>query len=149
VVGRMQGKRAIEFPKLSPEVPILLLILGEGGFPLFSIQFGGDFRIQDGILGGFLTAVNDFSGEIFSKRLDRAKFGDYLLLMESVNIFLVCYFFKGQTYLAKQKLAKFTERIQSTTLIWQSLIKFYKTHRIVELKDIPALEIAINEIFLG
>lgn len=149
VVDRMQGKKAVEVPKLTPEVPILLLIIGEGGLPLFTTQFGDDIEIEEEIVGGFLTAFNDFSGEIFSKGLDRAKFGDYLLLMERVNIFSVGYFFKGQTYLAKQKLAKFTERIQSTTPIWESLIKFDKSNRLLELKDIPDLEIAINEIFLG
>ncbi|MFW9772942.1 MAG: tetratricopeptide repeat protein [Candidatus Thorarchaeota archaeon] len=149
VVDRMQGKQALEIPTLIPEVPVLLLIIGEGGFLLFSAQFGRDFEIEEDLIGGFLTAINDFSGEIFSKGLDRAKFGDYLLLMKRINVFSVYYVYIGQSYLAKQRLSKFTERIQTTKSIWDSLLNFYETNRIVELKDIPSLEAVINEVFFG
>jgi len=148
VVNRMQGKRAIEPPKLTPEVPVLLLIIGEGGFPLFSNQFTEKYTFEEDIISGFLSAFNTFSGELFSKGLDRAKFGDYMILMQAVSTFSVCYLFKGQTYLAKQKLTQFTVQIQSTTSIWHTLNKFYKANRIVELKDIPSLESIISDIFI-
>lgn len=57
--------------------------------------------------------------------------------------------FKGQTYIARQKLNKFTDCIRSTNSIWHSLNKFYKTSRIIELKDIPTLESLISEIFIS
>ena len=39
-----------------------------------------------------------------TKGLDRVKFGDDLMLMESTDSFSFCYLFKGHTYLAKQNL---------------------------------------------
>lgn len=57
----------------------------------------------------YLTAINQFGDEIFSEGLDRAKYGEYTVLMKSVDPFLVCYLFKGQLFLAKQKLAYFAD----------------------------------------
>ena len=148
VVERMQGKRGIEPPNLVPETPGLLLIIGEGGFPLFSNLFAEKYAIEEDLIGGFLSAFNSFSGEIFSKGLDRAKFGDQRLLMQSIDGFSVCYLFKGQTFLAKQKLTRFTASIKNVTSIWNTLNKFNKASQIVELKDLPSLELLISEIFI-
>ncbi|MHA2282305.1 MAG: tetratricopeptide repeat protein [Promethearchaeota archaeon] len=148
-IERMQGKRAIELPKLIPEEPVLLLIIGEGGFPLFSTQFGKQFTSKEDLISGFLTAFDNFSSELFSKGLDRAKIGDHMILMQAAGKFSVCYLFKGQTYLAKRKLSKFTERIQNTTYIWETLNKFYDTNQIVELNKHPPLELLISEIFIS
>ncbi|MCK4380833.1 MAG: tetratricopeptide repeat protein, partial [Candidatus Lokiarchaeota archaeon] len=53
VIDRMQGKRAIEPPKLTHEMPVLLLIIGEGGFPLFSNPFTKDWSFEDDLISGF------------------------------------------------------------------------------------------------
>jgi len=148
VIDRMQGKRAIEPPKLTHEMPVLLLIIGEGGFPLFSNPFTKDWSFEDDLISGFLSAFNSFSGELFAKRLDRAKFGEYTLLMQSVNSYSICYLFKGQTYLANQKLIKFVESIQNSDFIRETMNKFYKANRVIELKDHPIFETLIDEIFI-
>ena len=149
VIDRMQGKRTIRPPKLTPEVPVLLLIIAEGGIPLFSNPFTEEFSFENEIFGSFLTAFNDFSGEFFSKGLDRAKFGDYTILLQSVGSFLVCYLFKGQTYLAKQKLKRFTEHIQYNASVWQSLNRFNELNQIINVQDLPSLESIITEIFIS
>jgi tetratricopeptide (TPR) repeat protein len=149
VVDRMQGKRAIEIPKLVHEEPVLLLIIGEGGFPLFSTQFTQKHYLKEDLISGFLAAFNSFSSELFSKGLDRAKFGEHTILMQSAGIFSICYLFKGQTYLAKQKLTKFTENIQNTTYIWETLNKFYKNNQIIELRSHPPFGLLIAEIFIN
>jgi len=148
VIDRMQGKRAIEPPKLTHEMPVLLLIIGEGGFPLFSNPFTKDWSFEDDLISGFLSAFNSFSGELFAKRLDRAKFGEYTLLMQSVNSYSICYLFKGQTYLANQKLTKFVESVQNSDFIWETMNKFYKANRVIELKDHPSFKSLIDEIFI-
>ncbi|MFX0104599.1 MAG: tetratricopeptide repeat protein [Candidatus Hodarchaeota archaeon] len=149
VIDRMLGKRAIVPPKLHPEEPVLLLIITQGGIPLFSNPFTEELTFEHELIGSFLTAFNDFSGEFFSKGLDRAKFGDYKILLESLGDFSACYLFKGQTYLAKKKLKKFVERIQDNTPTWQTLNRFYELNQLAELKDIPYIETLINEIFIS
>jgi tetratricopeptide (TPR) repeat protein len=103
VIDRLQGKRTIEPTELVDEQPTLLLILGEGGSLIFSHKFVKDFSYEEDIISGFLSAFTTFSGELFSKGLDRAKFGEDTILMESIAQFSVCYLFKGQTYPANLK----------------------------------------------
>lgn len=149
VVDRMQGKRAVELQEITREEPILLLIIGKSGSPIFSTHFGEVFSVSDDLISSFLTAFNSFSTEIFSKGLDRAKFGENMILMQPVNPFTVCYLFKGQTFIAKQKLNKFTECIQSNDLILDTLNKYYRASRMIELRELPTLESLISEIFMS
>ena len=149
VLERIQGKRAVEPPKLDNEQPVLILIIAEGGTLIFSNIFIEEFQYEEDLISGFLSAFNTFSGELFSKGLDRAKFGEYTILMESINSFSFCYLYKGQTYLARQKLTKFVKEMQENTSLWQNLERHYKTSQILELKDSPILENLITDIFLS
>jgi len=147
VISRLQGTRAVAPPELIDEVPVLLLIIAEGGVPAFSNSFTGEWSFEDGKFSNFLTAFNTFSEEVFSKGLDRAKFGEYMLIMDSVGSFSVCYLFKGQSYVAKQKLIQFAHRVQNTTSIWRAFEDFHKTHQTIILTENPPLESLITEIF--
>ena len=129
---------------------LAILIIGITGHLYFSKINTKKTKFEDckDLISGFITAFNDFSGELFSKGLDRAKFGEYLLLMEPLGDFSVCYLFKGQTFLAKQKLNKFAEHIQNTPSILETFNNYFKINRIVQLKDFPSLDSLISEIFL-
>jgi len=148
IIKRMQGIRGLKSPELEEEQPVLLLIIAEGGILTFSYPFKAEKKFDDELFGGFITAFKSFSSEFFSKGLDRAKFGDDIMLMDTLGSFSICYLFKGQSYPAKQKLTKFTERIQDTTSILQTLEKFYKTSQVAELKDLPQIENLIKDIFI-
>jgi tetratricopeptide (TPR) repeat protein len=141
-------KRAVEVPELSDEEPILLIVVSEGGLPIFSQIFVKDQSFEDHIFGGFFTAINSFISEKFSEGLDRATFGEHTLLMNSVTPFFMCYVFKGQSYSAQQRIQYFIEKIQNDEEIWQIFKKFHKLNKEIQLKDIPSLEPLINEIFI-
>jgi tetratricopeptide (TPR) repeat protein len=141
-------KRAIDASDLSDENPVLILIVSEGGGPIFSQPFIKEWSFENHLFGGFLTAINSFSDEVFSKGLDRATFGEYTLLMKSVKPFLVCYLFKGQTYPAQQKIKLFINKIQNENKIWQTFHEFFKSNREIQLKDIPSLESILTDIFI-
>lgn len=149
VIDRMQEKRALKPPEMVDEQSTLLLIIAEGGVLVFSYPFTDKWKQDETLFSSFLSAFTSFSDEFFSEGLDRAKFGQHTVLMESVGSFSVCYLYEGQTYAAKQKLSKFAEAIQNTNSIWQILDKFYKTNQILEIKDNPPLENLITEIFLS
>jgi hypothetical protein len=148
ILNQIQGNRLDEPPELVTEEPVLLLIIAEGGTLIFSFPFTDEWKHDPEIFSNFLSAFSSFSDEFFSKGLDRAKFGDDTLLMQSVDSYSVGYLYKGQTYPAKQKLTKFTESIQETTPIWQTLDKFYKTSQVADVKDLPQIETLIKDIFV-
>jgi len=147
-MGQMIRKRELELPDLPDEEPIILLIISEGGRPVFSESFVEEWSFEDHLFGGFLTAVNSFSDEMFSEGLNRANFGEYTVIMNSLHPFLVCYLFKGQSYLAQQRVKNFIDNIKKDKSIWKTLNEFNQTCRVVQLEDIPSLEPLINEIFL-
>ncbi|MFX0000902.1 MAG: tetratricopeptide repeat protein [Candidatus Hermodarchaeota archaeon] len=144
---RMIRKREIIVPELTDEEPIVLLIISEGGRPLFSNSFAEEWAFEDHLFGGFLTAINSFSDQMFSEGLNRANFGEYTIIMNSLHPFLVCYLFKGQSYLAQQRVAKFIDNVKQDATIWKTFNEYNQTSRLVQLKDIPSLEPLINEIF--
>jgi hypothetical protein len=146
-MGQMVRKRELELPDLQDEEPIILLIISEGGIPIFSESFVEEWSFEENLFGGFLTAVNSFSDEIFSEGLNRANFGEYTIIMDSISPFLVCYLFKGQSYLAQQKLKSFIDNFKKDETIWKTFIEFNQVCRTVQLKNIPSLGLLIEEIF--
>ena len=53
-----------------------------------------------------------------------------------------------QTYVAKQNLLQFTERLQGTASIWTSLKDFRRTHQPLVIDENPWLKTLVIEIFL-
>jgi hypothetical protein len=143
-------KRGISsIPELSSEEPILLLIVSEGGIPFFSYSFIEDKMFEDHLFGGFLTAINSFINEMFSEGLDRASFGNYTLLMNSIAPFLICYVYKGQSYSAQERLKSFINELQNHKEFWGIFERFYKTNRKIQISDFPSLQSLITAIFLN
>ena len=146
-IGQLLHKKAIEAPKLLEEDPVVILIISEGGVPVFSQTFAEEWSFEENLFGGFLTAVNSFSDEVFSEGLNRANFGEYTIIMGSLSPFLVCYLFKGQSYLAQQKLKSFIDNFKKDENIWKTFNKFNQASRAVQLKDVPSLGPLIKDIF--
>ncbi|MFW9942983.1 MAG: hypothetical protein ACFFFT_18245, partial [Candidatus Thorarchaeota archaeon] len=113
-----------------------------------SESFAEEWAFEDHLFGGFLTAINSFSGEMFSEGLNRANFGEYTIIMNALDPFLVCYLFKGQSYLAQQRVTKFIDHVKEDEEIWEKFNKFNRASRLLQLKDVPSLEPLINEIFI-
>jgi hypothetical protein len=146
-IERMIQKREISVSEISNEEPIFLLIISEGGIPIFSQSFGKGKNFEDHLFGGFLSAVNSFMNEKFSEGLDRVMFGEYTLLLISISPFFICYIFKGQSYSAQQRVGVFVEKMRNDDLTWETFNKFYQLNKEVQLKDVPTLQPLIKEIF--
>ena len=113
----MTRKRIIEVPELVDEEPVLLLIVSEGGVPIFTQSFKVDKSFEDHLFGGFFTAINSFISEMFSEGLDRASFGEHTLLMKSIPPFLMFYIYKGQSYSAQKRVNSFIRELKSIGVI--------------------------------
>jgi hypothetical protein len=144
---RLQGRRAIEIPDLSVEESILLLIMDKSGVSYFNHSFIGDWDFDD-LFSSFMSAFNTFSGEIFSRSIDRIKIGENTILINPVEPFLACYVIKGQSYPAQQKLTRFSDTIKASPEIWGALNRAVKTSEMLELDNPPSLGSTVNEIFV-
>ncbi|MHA2391905.1 MAG: hypothetical protein ACXAEX_08035, partial [Promethearchaeota archaeon] len=144
----MIRKREIDVLELPSEEPILLIIVSEGGKPIFSQSFLKDHLFEDHLFGGFLSATNSFMNEMFSEGLDRASFGEHTLIMNSISPFFMCYIFKGQSYSAQRKLDYFLDKLHSDKETWQAFEKYYKMNQEIQIKDVPSLEPLITEVFI-
>ncbi len=147
-MAHMIAKRKIDIPEISEEEPVLLLIVSEGGMPFFSKSFIEDKTFEDHLFGGFFTAINAFINEKFSEGLERASFGDHTLLMNSVSPFLMCYVYKGQSYLAKNRIKSFINEMTCNNELWETIKRFYQMNKKINVRDIPALEPLITKIFI-
>ena len=147
-IVRMVRKRVTEPKEIKEEESVVILIISTGGTPIFSQSFAEGWSFQDHLFGGFLSAINSFSGEIFSQGLDRAIFGEYTILMNTVPPFIICYLFKGQSFLAQQRMKHFIDSLQTNKEIWETVGKFYKAHRLIQETDIPSLDLLVNEVFI-
>ncbi|MHA2284130.1 MAG: tetratricopeptide repeat protein [Promethearchaeota archaeon] len=144
----MVRKRVVEPSEIQQEESVVILIISEGGNPIFSQSFVEGWSFQDHLFGGFLSAVNSFSDEMFSQGLDRAIFGEYTIIMNVVSPFILCYLFKGQSFLAQQRMKFFIDTIQNDKEIWETIEKYYQANQFVHVKDIPSLDLLVNEIFI-
>ncbi|MFW9939694.1 MAG: hypothetical protein ACFFFT_01540 [Candidatus Thorarchaeota archaeon] len=146
VIERLQGRRAIEAPELVDETPIMLLIMDKSGNTFFTHSFSRNWDFDD-LFSSFMSAFNTFSGEIFSKSIDRIKIGENTILILPIESFLTCYVIKGQSYPAQQKLSRFNDAIKKTGEIWDTLNRAVKTGEILELNNPVSLGNLVKEIF--
>jgi len=147
-MDNMLRKRVVEPSEIQDEESVVILIISEGGNPIFSQSFLKGWSFQDHLFGGFLSAVNSFSDEMFSQGLDRAIFGEYTIIMNAISPFTICYLFKGPSFLAQQRMKYFIDTIKNDKKIWETIKKYYQANRLVQVKDIPSLDLLVNEIFI-
>jgi len=144
----MIRRRELDVPELLDEEPVLLLIVSEGGTPLFSQSFIEDKAFEDHLFGGFFTAINSFINEKFSEGLDRAIFGEHTLLMDSISPLMICYVYKGQSYSAHHRLKSFINELQRNEDVWKKIENYYLTNQEIQIDDVPLLDSLINDVFI-
>jgi len=147
-MGQMVRKRVVEPDEVQEEKSVVILIISKGGIPIFSHSFAEGWSFQDHLFGGFLSAVNSFSDEMFSQGLDRAIFGEYTIIVNVLTPFFICYLFKGQSFLAQQRMKHFVDTIQNDKKIWEPIKKYHQAKRFAQEKDIPSLDLLVKELFI-
>ncbi|NHJ05048.1 MAG: tetratricopeptide repeat protein [Candidatus Heimdallarchaeota archaeon] len=138
-------------PKINDEEPVLLLLLRKNGLPIYSNSFGTHYtKIDDSLFSGFLTAINHFIQEAFSEAgsIERIKYQDYTIIIQNIEPFLVCYVFKGQSYLAIQKLTNFIEFIKNDDSLFNDLSYLNASSNATSVEFDKMIGDIITEIFI-
>lgn len=105
-LSSLTRKREEEF-EVKREDPVLFIVLQKNGLPLFSSKFKQEIKMDNQLIGGFISAVNTFGQQIFSSegQVERIKHGGFTLISQIVlGKFTFCYAFKGPSYLASKKM---------------------------------------------
>ncbi len=144
----MIKRRAVPEIDYEKEKPMIFLVITTGGLPLFTQVFSDEWDFSEELFGGFLTAINTFSNEIFANGLDRAKFGEYTITMQALGNFRVCYVFQGQSFLAQQKITQFTRSLKVSESLLSTFTQFAKISQVINAKRFPQLEQLVQEVFL-
>ncbi len=139
LVVRLIRSRVVDASEVPDEEPVLLLILGEGGQSLYSNSLLTGSKIDDDLLGSFLTAIHHFSGEVFQQTLDRAKLGKYTLLIHVERPLLICYVFTGLAYTAQRKLQGFVQTLRQSA-VWEALTQASETGYSLQDTQLSPLE---------
>lgn len=133
-------------PEVIKEDPVAILIVEESGITLFSFKFKTN-HIDDQLIGAYLSALSSFGNEVFkgSGALDQIVFHEFTVLMRKVDPFTFCYVFKGESYLALERLENFIFQIKSTQLIWSNLKESIKTKKKLNVTTI--IQSIVSSIF--
>ncbi|MBD3191119.1 MAG: tetratricopeptide repeat protein [Candidatus Heimdallarchaeota archaeon] len=131
------------------EDPILLIILDPSGTSMFSKKFLPDSQFDEQLISGFLFAINNFMQETFAGKgtIDRITYLDYTLLFKSLEPFLICYAYQGQSYSAQQSLDLFSNNLESSQDIWEALISYTETGFVPDIENLLLLENLVDNIF--
>ncbi len=135
-----------EFPN---EIPVLFAIYDENGIPLYTRAFTDSSQLQEYLVGSFMTALATFARQVFNQALERAKMGQYNILIKSLDTLRVFYVFQGLTYPAQQKLENFIERMMSDLEILDKLRESRRISQPVDESAKAVLDRWINEIILS
>jgi tetratricopeptide (TPR) repeat protein len=147
LLGRMTTRNIAAVSNAIPEEPEMLLIISEGGLTVFTYNFKPDDLIKSQLVGGFLSAIESFSNEIFSSSIERVSLGDYRLILHSHLLLTFAYVFKGESYSAVKKVKSFVSSIESQTKIWKSIRGIVDTGKLLSKEDEAVLVEIIEDIF--
>lgn len=106
------------------EKPVGFLILDKSGSTRYKYAFEVEMPIHDQLIGALISALNLLSAEIFEKEgnLERIKHEKYSIVIKTVDTFMFCYIFVGNSFFAVDKLNKTVNKIQENQGLWDVLL---------------------------
>lgn len=145
---RMMKKQELEDITFKSEDPLFLTIISKAGIPFYTYNFVEEWQ-SNNLFSNFITALSDFSQDLFSQRLDRIKIGTNTIIMVPFHENSICYVLKGQTYPAQEKLQKFIQKLSVSKKIISKITQYLQNFQIIKNGDYPALDNLVESIFFN
>ncbi len=129
-----------------PEQPIMIMILSKHGVTLYAKSFTAETTVDPQLVGAFISALNEFSREMFSGRgtIERIEHGDYTMLVNPRDMLMFCYVFKGSATMAIRRLQKFVSELYLQPLRWDKWKSFML---MVDREDVELIDKTVNSVF--
>ncbi|TFH29946.1 MAG: tetratricopeptide repeat protein [Promethearchaeota archaeon] len=146
-LSRIKRQGIVESEEVTPVNPVMITILNETGPTIYTYQFTHDLEVNDQLLGGILAAFDSFSSEIFAGVLERAKFGDFSILVKKMSPFIISYIYRGRSYGAQRQFHELINILETNSQIWQFLTDAISHGNLLSSNRIPELNRQIQIIF--
>ena len=134
------------------DTPVYLVILSTyDGHCLYSRAFQ-DMSMDDGdLISGFISAINLFGKEAFSSSgsINRIRHGDYSIIFEPKEEFLLGYVFKGQSYSAITKLKSFIKVLSTFHNLFEVFSFYMLSHSEISKETYFTINQIVDQIFLS
>jgi hypothetical protein len=147
LLGRMTTRNLAAVTEATPEEPVMLLIIGEGGMSLYNRTFTSNEYVKGPLVGSFLSAIESFSKEVFSSPIERVTLGNYRLILQTHNLLTFSYVYKGESYSAIKRLTKFIQQLEINKEFWSGLINKTDTGLTLNDEEEIILNNIVNNIF--
>jgi hypothetical protein len=105
--------------------------------------------IDEARMGDIISSFSNNVDQVFSETLDRIKIGEYMVMINPIESFSICYVFRGQSYNAGQKLNNFVESLKENKELMKSLNISVRTGQQVKINENPDLEELITNSFMA
>lgn len=114
-------EKGIDAPQMINEIPVAFIMLDQDGKVLYFQHFTPYWQFDQNLLAGFLSAFNMMSDEVFSQTLERAKFGNFNVIVEKLQTFMLGYVFQGPSYFASKKMQDFGRELVENKVVMEEL----------------------------
>ena len=135
--------------EIDSEEPIkLMLLASDSGIAYYTYDFSGDANIYDTLLmGSFLQAIQGFSSAMFSRKIDRLKIGEYNLMVSMTSFAMICYIYKGPSYLSEKKLREFMSILEADPATAEKISDLFSKGMYLS-PDLIDLDPTVEQVFL-
>lgn len=123
IMQKIVKQKGVGSLKVQEEIPVALIIINRGGKIQYFNLFSTFWQFDKELLAGFLAAFDSMSDELFSQNLDRAKFGEFNVLVKKHSAFLLGYVYQGPSFYAQHKILQIYQKIISKDDFLDVLIK--------------------------
>ncbi|MFX0183323.1 MAG: tetratricopeptide repeat protein [Candidatus Hodarchaeota archaeon] len=148
LLERMTTRQITAVSEITPEDPIMLLVIAEGGMTLFNKRFVSKEVVKEQLVGSFLSAIELFSKEVFSSSIERMKLGEYRLVMQGFDKITFSYIFKGESYPAIKRLKRFIQALGKNSTLWEALKSKTETGTLLKADEKEVINNILENAFI-
>jgi hypothetical protein len=97
--------------------------MDQGGIVRYNLNIGGADKINENLIGAFLTAINSFLNDAFAveSHLEYIKYGNYKIIMKKEEQLLFCYIFEGTSYHATKTVEQIIDFFPNHPKVWSQI----------------------------